>query len=122
MPVNVPVSEWRRTSGNGELGTTSGNVTTLNGLQIITLAGADLVISEGSYTAVPATEWAVVDSVSATEWRPTDGLSDFSDEGASDIVDTTGEHLVDTTSIQIVDTGVLETEIPATDWIQDDSI
>lgn len=122
MSVNVPVTDWRRTSGNGELGTTSDNIITLSGSQIVTLAGNDLVVLAGSYTPVPGTIWENIEPIPATLWRPTDGLSDFDNEGVSDIVDTTGEDLVDTTGEQIVDTGVLGTEIPATDWVQDDSI
>ena len=122
MSVNVPTNQWRRTSGNGELGETSGNLTTLSGNQLVTLSGNDLVVLFGSYEPVPATEWANSDPAPATEWRPTDGLSEFESGDPSDIVDPLGNNLVDTLGNQIVDTGVTETMIPATEWEEDDSL
>lgn len=122
MSVDVPVSTWRRTSGNGELATTSGNLVTLSGSQLITLSGLNLVILGGSYTAVPATAWATVETAPVSLWRPTDGHSDFSNDGVAFIVDPSRNFLVDTIRNNIVDTGVVESEIPATDWIEDDSL
>lgn len=57
-----------------------------------------------------------------TVWQSTDGLSDFTSGDASYIVDTTGTFLVDPSLTYIVDTGVLNSRIPATVWITDDSI
>lgn len=122
MSVNVPDTIWRRTSGNGELATDSGFLTTLSGNQITTLSGNDLIILGGSYTPVPASVWAKVGTTPASEWRPPDGLSEFSSEGASDIVDSSADNLVDPSGDQIVDTGVIETDIPASVWEEDDSL
>lgn len=122
MSVGVPVTEWRRTSGNGELGTTSDNIVTLSGLQIVTLAGADLVILAGSYTPVPGTVWDVLEPTPVTEWRPTIGNDEFGSDGVSDIADPSGNLLVDTAGNQVVDTGVTDTALAATEWIEDDSV
>lgn len=57
----------------------------------------------------------------ATQWRNTNGLTEFSSEGQNNIVDTLGNNLVDTNGNQIVDTGVVATLIPGTQWAEDDS-
>lgn len=120
MSVGLPISVWRRTSGNGELGTTDESITTLDNVQITTLSGLSLVALEGSYTPTPATEWEVDDDIPSSEWRPTDGLSEFGSGEPSDIVDTEDVSLVDTEGVQIVDTGVIETLIPSTEWEEND--
>jgi len=57
-----------------------------------------------------------------TDWRPSDGNSDFDATGANNIVDTDGNQLVDTVANDIVDTGVTQTYLPATVWSEDDSV
>lgn len=122
MSVNVPETVWRVTSGNGELATGQESLTTLSGDQLTTLGGLSLVSLEGTYTSTPATEWDIVDDIPVSIWRPTDGNSEFSSEGISDIVDASGDSLVDPSGDQIVDTGVVETNIQATDWEENDSV
>lgn len=120
MSVNVPQTEWRPTSGIGESGSSSDlDITTLSGVDIASLAGVQLVTLEGTYTPLPASEWAKAETTPASEWRPTDGLSEFSNEGPNNIVDTLGVFLVDPSAVFIVDTGVIEM-IPDTEWIEND--
>ncbi len=61
-------------------------------------------------------------NVPATQWQPTDGLSDFDNGGVYGIDDPSGDLLVDPSGVFIVDTGVIQTYIPATEWAEDDSI
>jgi len=122
MSVNVPDTNWRRTSGNGEIGSTEASITTLSGEQLITLGGLSLIVLPGSYAPVPVTEWEPTDPLPISEWRPTDGLSDYGSEGISNIVDTSGDYLIDTTGDFIVDTGVTETEIPKSEWTENDGV
>jgi hypothetical protein len=60
--------------------------------------------------------------VPQTEWRDTNGLTEYSTGGVNNIVDTVGNFLVDPSSNFIVDTGVTATPIPATVWTEDDSV
>lgn len=61
--------------------------------------------------------------VPVTEWRATDGLSEFSSvDGVFNIVDPSAIFLIDPSTVFIVDTGVIQTKIPPTLWEEDDSI
>lgn len=60
--------------------------------------------------------------VPATQWRDTNGLTEFSSDGVSNIIDTLGVFLDDPSGVFVVDTGVIATLIPGTQWVQDDSI
>ncbi len=57
-----------------------------------------------------------------TIWRDPSGLTEYGTDGPNNIVDTSGNFLVDTSGNFIVDTGVTATLIPATEWIEDNSI
>lgn len=120
MSKNVPVSEWRRTSGNGELATTDTTLVTDSGLQLITLSGLNLIALSGSYTAIPTTNWGKIEVVPSSVWRKTSGNDDSVFDGPDDIVDTVGVFLVDTVGNNIVDTGIDMNVIPQTEWEQDD--
>lgn len=122
MATNVPVTDWRRTSGNGELGSTSATLVTDSDEQIVTLSGLSLIALPGSYTPVPASDWATVETVPASTWRTTTGLNESTSDGPFDISDPQGDLLVDTLGNQVVDTGVTMDIIPASDWEEDDSI
>lgn len=64
MAVDVPVTQWRPTSGLTEMGNDGEtNITTLGDVQITTLSGVDLVTLEGTVTMIPPTEWVEDDSV-----------------------------------------------------------
>lgn len=58
--------------------------------------------------------------VPATIWRPADGLGELTTTGVEAIDDTAGVALVDTTGVAVVDTGITFTQIPATEWVEDD--
>lgn len=60
-------------------------------------------------------------NIPVTEWRPTDGNSEYDNIGVNFIVDPSVTYLVDPSGIYIVDTGVTATLIPATIWEEDDS-
>lgn len=122
MPSNVPASVWRITSGQGELGTTSGNLVTLSGDQLVTLDDYDLVVLGGTVIPTPATEWDIVEEVPDTAWRTQDGMSEFSNGGVYDIADPSGDLLVDPSGDQIVDTGVNQFTTPATEWEENNSV
>ena len=121
MSKNVPASVWRRTSGNGELATASGDLVTLSGLNLVTLSGEQLVILGGSYTPIPATVWATVETKPASVWRKTSGLNENTYDGPNDIADPQGNLLVDTVGNNVVDTGIDMNIIPDTVWTEDDS-
>ena len=58
MPTNVPVTIWRPTNGNSEMGQSdSENITTISGLFFTALNGNELIVAPGSYTPKPATVW-----------------------------------------------------------------
>lgn len=58
MATNVPVTIWRPTDGESEMGQSdSENITTLSGLNITTLSGNELIVGPGSYTPKPTTVW-----------------------------------------------------------------
>lgn len=123
MSVDVPVSIWRKTDGRGELGSGGEqNLETLSLINLVTLSGVQLVTLEGIVTEEPATEWTADDLPPDTQWRPQDGLSEFSNTGVNNIVDNLGVFLVDPSGVFIVDTGVSETLIPGTEWTEDDSL
>lgn len=61
-------------------------------------------------------------NVPTTTWQDVRGNTEYDNTGVQYIVDTTGVFLVDTTGINIVDTGVTATSIPATLWVEDNSI
>lgn len=64
MATNVPVTIWRPTDGNDEMGqSNSENITTLSSLLITTLSGSQLIVAPGSYTSKPATVWSEDDGV-----------------------------------------------------------
>lgn len=64
MATNVPVTIWRPTDGNAEMGQSdSENITTLSGLNITALNGDELIVAPGSYTPKPATVWVENDGV-----------------------------------------------------------
>lgn len=121
MSVGVPVTDWRATSGNGELDTASGNLITLSGLQLVTLSGSDLVLLGGSFVPVPANIWGTVETIPASIWQPTGNNDEFSSGGVYDIADPAGVLLVDTAGVQVVDTGVINTPLDASIWEEDDS-
>lgn len=58
----------------------------------------------------------------ASDWRPSDGNSEFDTSGVNNIVDTADNQLVDTAGNDIVDTGVTQTTLPATVWIESDDV
>ncbi len=59
MPTNVPITIWRPTNGNSEMGqSNSEDITTLSGLGITTLSGNQLIVALGSYTPLAATRWS----------------------------------------------------------------
>jgi len=123
MSVNVPTNVWRRTSGNGELGTTDLTLTTLNDDQLVTLSGLLLIALPGSYTATPASEWSNgTETLPASVWRTTSGNNDSAADGPSDLVDTAGDFIVDTSGDQVIDTGITMDIIPDTIWEEDNSI
>lgn len=68
MAKSTPATDWRRTSGNGELGAANGFLTTDSGNQITTLSVLNLALLSGSYTPIPATEWDNTETVPATIW------------------------------------------------------
>lgn len=58
MAANVPVTVWRPTNGESEMGQSdSENITTLSGINIATLSGNELIVAPGDYTPKPATVW-----------------------------------------------------------------
>lgn len=122
MSVNMPVTEWRRTSGNGELGNTSDTLVTLNDLQLITLSGEDIITLEGTYTPIPQTIWDTVEPTPTTVWLTTPIETENVFDGPNDLVDTLGNNIVDTDGNQIVDTGITMDLPPDTIWEEDDSI
>lgn len=64
MATNVPVTVWRPTDGDAEMGLSdSADITTLSGLGITTLSGDQLIVGPGSVTPKPATVWAEDDGV-----------------------------------------------------------
>lgn len=64
MSVDVPVTIWRPTDGNSEMGQSdNGNIVTLSGVLITVLNGSQLVIDSGTSTPVPATIWEQDDSI-----------------------------------------------------------
>lgn len=122
MSVGVPTTEWRRTSGNGELGTTDENLVTDSGLQLVTLSGLSLVTLTGTYTPVPANVWGTVETVPASVWRKTSGLDDSNPDGPNNIDDTLGNLLVDTAGNFVVDTGIEMPGTPTNTWEENDAI
>lgn len=60
--------------------------------------------------------------VPATQWRNTNGLTEFNSDGNFYITDPDGFYLVDPSIFYVVDTGVIANLIPATVWEQDDSV
>lgn len=122
MSVNVPTNSWRRTSGNGELGTTDESLITLSDLQLITLGGLELFALPGTYTPVPATIWNKDDPTPASVWRKTSGLDESVADGPNNIDDPQNNLLVDPQGNYVVDTGIEMNVTPQTEWMQDDSI
>lgn len=58
MAVNVPVTIWQPTPGNGEMATQGViDLVTLAGVFIITLAGAQVILGSSTYTKIPTTVW-----------------------------------------------------------------
>lgn len=58
MPANVPVTIWRPTNGDAEMGQSdSEDITTISGLGITTLSGSQLIVAPGTYTPKLATVW-----------------------------------------------------------------
>lgn len=122
MSVNVPTTEWRRTSGNGELATTDATLVTDSGLQLITLSGDSLIALFGSYTPIPASTWAIVEPTPISVWQKTSGNTESVFDGPSDIDDTLGNLLVDTVSNNIVDTGIDMNITPESVWTENDGV
>ena len=64
MATNVPVTVWRPSNGDAEMGQSdSEDITTLSGLGITTLSGDQLIVAPGSYTPKPASVWSENDGV-----------------------------------------------------------
>jgi hypothetical protein len=52
-----------------------------------------------------------------TEWRPGNGIGEYSSDGVFNIVDIFGNFIVDTFGNFVVDTGVIFDNLPATEWV-----
>lgn len=64
MSTNVPVTIWRPTDGESEMGQSdSENITTLSGFNITTLSGTSLIVAPGTYTPKPVTVWVENDGI-----------------------------------------------------------
>lgn len=64
MATNVPVTIWRPSNGDAEMGQSdSEDIVTLSGLGITTLSDEQLIVAPGSYTLKPTTVWVENDGV-----------------------------------------------------------
>lgn len=60
--------------------------------------------------------------VPVTVWRPTDGNGEYTSASSQNVIDQNGVSLVDTAGVNVVSPPTQFTQIPATAWLENNSI